>query len=84
MNLEVPVRLASHLKAVGCSACGSIRRQKLESEITIHFPKLIDIDKRPVVVVAELRVCGNCGKADFVVPNEKLAQLVERKVVNQD
>ena len=63
---------------MACSVCGSIRQQKFESEITIHHPKLKDIDKHPVVVAAELQVCLNCGIADFVIPSDKLAQLAER------
>jgi hypothetical protein len=68
---------------VACSVCGSIRQQKFESETTIHFPKLKDIDKHPVVVAAELLVCLNCGKADLVIPSDKLAQLTERKATGQ-
>jgi hypothetical protein len=61
--------------------CGSIRQEKFESEITVHLPKLKDIDKHPVVVAAELRVCLDCGTADFVIPSDKLAQLAERLTV---
>jgi len=60
---------------MACSSCGSAFHRKFESETSIHFPRLSEIDKRPVVVFAELSVCLNCGKAEFILPQEKLALL---------
>jgi len=41
-----------------------------------------DADKLPVVVVCEqLLVCLNCGKAEFVVPENKLALLLRGGLV---
>jgi hypothetical protein len=52
-----------------CTSCGSASLRTFESETSIHFPLLKDIDKLPVVVVCEeLLVCLSCGKAEFVVP----------------
>jgi hypothetical protein len=57
-----------------CNLCGSVSLHTFESETSIHFPRLKDADKLLVVVVCDqLLVCLNCGKAEFVVPENKLA-----------
>jgi len=66
---------------VSCGVCGSTREQKFESEVTIHFPKLKDIDKQPMVLAPELLVCLDCGRAEFVVHGDKLARLGETNAV---
>jgi hypothetical protein len=57
---------------------------KFESETSIHFSRLKDINKRPVVVFAELLVCLNCGKAEFFVPEDKLALLAKSDAAQAD
>jgi hypothetical protein len=39
-----------------CSSCGSERLGKFESEISIRFSRLKDIEKRPVMVLEEVSV----------------------------
>jgi hypothetical protein len=57
---------------------------KFETETSIHFSRLKGIDKRPVVVFAELLVCLNCGKAEFFVPEDKLALLAKSDAAQAD
>jgi len=66
---------------VSCGVCGSTHEQKFESEVTIHFPKLKDIDKNIIVLAPELLICLDCGRAEFVVPRGKLARLAEADAV---
>ena len=58
-----------------CASCGSMTIEEFESEITIHFPEMKNIDNRPVLVFAKLSVCLICGKTYFVVPQFQLRQL---------
>jgi hypothetical protein len=68
-----------------CSSCGSASLRTFESETSIHFPRLKDADKLPVVVVCEqLLLCLNCGKAEFVVPENKLALLEKSAAAHGD
>jgi len=60
---------------VSCNSCGPANQEKFESEVSIHFSRLKDINKRPVVVFAELLVCMNCGKAEFILQENQLARL---------
>ena len=59
---------------MSCYACNLTRLQKFESEVIIHFSRLRDIEKRPVVLSPELSVCLVCGRAEFVVPEKQLAR----------
>ena len=68
-----------------CTSCGSASLRTFESETSIHFPRLKDADKLPVVVVCEqLLLCLNCGKAEFVVPENKLALLAKSAATHGD
>lgn len=67
-----------------CSSCGSLSVSKFKCETSIHFSRLKDIDKRPVVLSAELLVCLNCGKAEFFVPENKLALLAKSDAAQAD
>jgi hypothetical protein len=55
-----------------CSSCGSVTQRKFLSEVDIHFPRLRDVKKSPVLVYPELSVCLNCGKAEFTLSKEEL------------
>ena len=57
---------------MACNACGLVNQRKFLSEVDIHFPKLIDVKKSPVLVYPELLVCLNCGKTEFTVPKAEL------------
>lgn len=60
-----------------CGSCGSVSLRKFESETAIHFSRLKDIEKHPVAVFAELSICLNCGKAEFVIPEKQLTLLAK-------
>jgi hypothetical protein len=69
---------------MACSSCGSGSLRTFESETSIHFPRLRDADKLPVVLCTELLVCLGCGKAEFVVPENKLALLAKSAAAHGD
>ena len=58
-----------------CASCESMTIEECESGITIHFPEMKNIEKRPILVLAKLSVCLTCGKTYFVVPQSQLRQL---------
>jgi hypothetical protein len=55
-----------------CSTCGSVTQRTFLSEVDIHFPRLRDVKKSPVLVYPELLVCLNCGRAEFTLSKEEL------------
>src|SRR6516162_1610683 len=72
------------LSDMACSACGSTRLEKFESEVVIHFRRLKDIEKRPVVLSPELSVCLACGRAEFVVPEKQLSRFEKGDTAHGD
>jgi transcription elongation factor Elf1 len=60
-----------------CKWCGSDRQSRFTAEVAIHFPGLEGLDKPIVWVFPELFLCLNCGKAEFVVPDEELRILAK-------
>jgi hypothetical protein len=60
-----------------CSTCGSVNQGEFPSQVDIHFPRLRDIKKSPVLVYPELLVCLSCGKAEFTVPKTELELLAK-------
>jgi hypothetical protein len=61
-----------------CHHCESARKS-FTSEIAIHFPGLGGLNKPVVWVFPEVKVCLNCGTAEFVVPGNELRALVDGK-----
>ena len=59
---------------MSCKRCMS-EVKDFNGELAIHFPGLEALDKPIVWVFPELRVCLECGFAEFVVPDEPLEQL---------
>ena len=59
------------------SACKSFT-----SEIAIHFPGLDGLNKPLVWVFPEVKVCLNCGTAEFLVPERELRVLIEGKQID--
>jgi hypothetical protein len=62
---------------MACNACGSVNQRKFLAEVGIHFPRLEDVTKSPVLVFPELLVCLDCGKTEFTVPRDELALLAK-------
>ena len=57
-----------------CHHCESARKS-FTSEIAIHFPGLDGLNKPLVWVFPEVKICLNCGKAEFLVPEKELRVL---------
>jgi RNase P subunit RPR2 len=60
---------------VTCKSCRSNLQKTFKAEIAIHFSGRENVDKPTVFVFPELLICLECGKAEFVVPEEKLRRL---------
>ena len=54
-----------------CFACGSSNLSQLRAEVALHIPGLKNIDKPTLFVFPDVRVCLDCGKACFTVPEIK-------------
>ena len=50
-----------------CQQCGT-SRNVFPSEIAIHFPGLVNVDKPVVMVFPKLHVCLMCGSTEFELP----------------
>lgn len=58
-----------------CGSCGSANQKKFIGEMGIRSPGLKNVDKATVWVFLQLIVCFDCGRAEFVVPEDELVQL---------
>jgi hypothetical protein len=52
-----------------------LHESRFLSEICFHLSGLKNFDNGPVFVFPSIRVCLDCGHAEFVIPQEELAQL---------
>lgn len=59
-----------------CTWCGSDKQRRFTAEVAIHTPGLEGLDKPVAWVFPELFLCLNCGKAEFIVPDDELRKLV--------
>ena len=63
---------------MACKVCQSENQKTFESEVTIHFPELDNLRKRPILVFPDLVICLNCGFIESKVEmSELLRQLGE-------
>jgi hypothetical protein len=62
---------------VGCKSCGSVNQRKFTAEICMHFPGMKKIDKAGAWIFPEVLVCGDCGIAEFAVPDAELRLLAK-------
>ncbi|HVN17254.1 MAG TPA: hypothetical protein VMU05_00725 [Dongiaceae bacterium] len=62
-----------------CKLCSGTYVKIFNGEVAIHFPGRDGLNKPIVWVFPQLRVCPNCGFAEFVVPERELRVLVEGK-----
>jgi hypothetical protein len=60
---------------MNCKRCASDVQKVFNGELAIHFPGMEGIDKPVVWVFPKLLVCLRCGFAEFLVPDEQVAQL---------
>ena len=53
---------------MACYKCACENHQEFDSEVAIHFPGIKGLKKPILWVFPKLRVCLECGHADFRVP----------------
>jgi hypothetical protein len=58
-----------------CKSCAPERRGTFTAEIAIHFRGLEGLDKPIVWVFPNIRICLDCGTAEFSVPTRELQVL---------
>ena len=64
-----------------CRRCESPCKS-FTSEIAMHFPGLAGLKKSIVWLFPELKICLNCGTAEFVVPERERNVLADGKPVD--
>jgi hypothetical protein len=64
-----------------CKSCSSENQRKFDSEISVHFHGLKNLDKPPVFVFPKLVVCMDCGFTEFAIPEAGLLLLGEDAAV---
>lgn len=60
---------------MSCKSCLSRNISIFNGEIAIHFPGLVGLNEPIVWVFPKLRVCLDCGFAEFQIPEEQMRQL---------
>lgn len=61
--------------AVRCKRCTSEKQEVFSSEVAIHFRGLEGLGKPIVWAFPKIRVCLECGVAEFTVPTRELQVL---------
>ena len=56
--------------------CACENYREFNGEVAIHFPGIKGLQKPIVLTFPKLRVCLECGYADFSVPERELRVLV--------
>jgi hypothetical protein len=62
---------------MSCVKCGSDNEKKFVAEVTVHSPGLKNLDEPGVLMFPKLRVCLNCGFAQFTLPTTALHVLTK-------
>ena len=60
-----------------CKRCSSKDLNTFNTEINMHFPGWEGLDMASVWAFPKVRVCLNCGFAEFDVPDRELRMLAE-------
>jgi len=60
---------------MSCTACHSANQREFTAEGNIHFPGIKGFDIPTVLVFPEIRVCMDCGLAEFTIPDAQLKRL---------
>ena len=69
---------------MACKSCGSENFGSFTGEIAIHFRGLKNIDRPHVWVFPELRVCLDCGIAEFALPEKELRLLGQGRAISAE
>jgi hypothetical protein len=67
---------------MACKGCGSNKQDEFAAEVAIHFPAPEGLNKPIVWVFPKLFLCLNCGKAEFVIPDNELRSLAENSAAS--
>ncbi len=62
---------------MACRSCGSENPTKFGSEINVHFPGRIGLDRNAVLVFPKLEICIKCGFTQFKLLDSELCLLRE-------
>jgi hypothetical protein len=62
--------------------CSCKNYREFNGEVAIHFPGIKGLPKPIVLTFPKVRVCLDCGYADFTVPERELSVLVTGVPVN--
>jgi hypothetical protein len=62
--------------------CACENQREFNGEVAIHFPGIKGLQKPIVMIFPKVRVCMDCGHADFTVPERELSVLVTGALVN--
>jgi hypothetical protein len=77
-NIKREINLGSESSGrMSCKSCHFENQREFDGELAIHFPGLKGLDKPIVWLFPKIRVCFNCGFAEFVIPEAELRRLVE-------
>lgn len=59
-----------------CQRCTSPNQRDYRAEVTIHLPGTKDLEKEPKLVFPSVRVCLDCGFAEFQLDKADVQQLI--------
>lgn len=77
------VLLPYEVPAMQCISCKSANEREFPAEINVHFPGPEGLDKPTVWVFPHLRVCLDCGLAQFTMAKAQVQQLGDCDVRTQ-
>ena len=63
--------------AMTCKRCSSNETNTFDAELNLHFPGWQGLDMASVWAFPKVRVCLNCGLAEFDVEDRELRVLAE-------
>jgi hypothetical protein len=55
-----------------CKSCASSNLRELRSEICVHLPAFVSLNKDPFFIFPKLIVCAECGFSEFIFPEAQL------------
>ena len=64
-----------------CKSCHDNNCCILNGEIAIHFPGLNGLNKPIIWVFPKIKVCLECGSAEFRIPEEQIGELAESNCI---
>jgi len=64
-----------------CKACSSEKQKTFSGEVALHFFGVEGLNRPIVWVFPKIRVCLDCGLAEFIVPERELQVLATGRPV---